>query len=41
MEELLSLPVEHIDPLTTRKVFEEVPGILPRLNIYEGGKHNV
>jgi trimethylamine--corrinoid protein Co-methyltransferase len=36
MEELLSLPVEHIDPVTTKRVFEEIPGIFPRLNTYEG-----
>jgi len=36
MAELLSLPVDHIDPATTRRVFQEIPGILPRLNIYEG-----
>jgi hypothetical protein len=40
MEKLLSLPVEHIDPATTKRVFEEIPGILPGLNIYEGRKHN-
>ncbi len=40
MVELLSLPVEHIDPATTRKVFKEIPGILPRLNIYMKGEHN-
>jgi trimethylamine--corrinoid protein Co-methyltransferase len=40
MEELLSLPIEHIDLAITNKVFEEIPGILPRLNIYEGGEHN-
>jgi len=28
-------PVEHIDPATTSRIFQEVPGILPRLNIYE------
>ena len=35
MKQLLSKPVEHIDPNTTKKVFQEIPGILPRLNIYE------
>jgi len=40
MQELLSLPVEHIDPATTSRVFEEIPGILPRLNIYMKGEHN-
>jgi len=36
MKELLKKPVEHIDEATTSKIFQEVPGILPRLNIYEG-----
>jgi len=36
MEELLSLPVEHIDPVTTKRVFAEIPGIFPRLNTYKG-----
>jgi trimethylamine---corrinoid protein Co-methyltransferase len=35
MQELLARPVEHIDQETTARIFEEVPGILPRLNIYE------
>jgi trimethylamine--corrinoid protein Co-methyltransferase len=35
MKELLARPVEHIDRETTAKIFEEIPGILPRLNIYE------
>ena len=35
MNELLSEPVEHIDPETTTRVFQEIPGLLPRLNIYE------
>jgi trimethylamine--corrinoid protein Co-methyltransferase len=35
MKELLAKPVEHIDQETTTRIFEEVPGILPRLNIYE------
>ena len=34
-KELLARPVGHIDQKTTARVFEEVPGILPRLNIYE------
>jgi len=41
MEKLLSLPVEHIDPATTKRIFEEIPGILPRLNIYKGREYNV
>jgi len=38
MNELLAKPVEHIDPSTTSKIFQEIPGILPRLNIYEEGR---
>jgi len=33
-QELLAKPVQHIDEATTRKVFEQTPGLLPRLNIY-------
>ncbi|KPK24501.1 MAG: hypothetical protein AMJ70_01740 [Dehalococcoidia bacterium SG8_51_3] len=35
MKELLAKPVEHIDRETTARIFEEIPGILPRLNTYE------
>jgi trimethylamine--corrinoid protein Co-methyltransferase len=35
MKELLARPVEHIDRETTARIFEEIPGILPRLNIHE------
>ena len=35
MKELLAKPVEHIDRETTARIFEEIPGILPRLNVYE------
>jgi hypothetical protein len=35
MKELLAKPVEHIDQEKTARIFEEIPGILPRLNIYE------
>jgi len=35
MKQLLSQPVEHIDPATTSRIFQEIPGILPRLNVYE------
>jgi trimethylamine--corrinoid protein Co-methyltransferase len=38
MNELLAKPVEHIDEATTAKIFDEVPGILPRLNVYGEGK---
>jgi len=36
MKELLVRPVQHIDRETTARIFEEIPGILPRLNVYEG-----
>jgi len=35
MEELLKTPVEHIDEETTEQIFREIPGLLPRLNLYE------
>ena len=35
MNELLARPVQHIDEETTARIFEEIPGILPRLNVYE------
>jgi len=35
MNELLARPVEHIGPATTTRIFQEIPGILPRLNIYQ------
>jgi trimethylamine--corrinoid protein Co-methyltransferase len=35
MKELLAKPVEHVDSVTTSKIFQEVPGLLPRLNVYE------
>ncbi len=38
MNELLAKPVEHIDPATTSKIFQEIPGLLPRLNVYEEGR---
>jgi len=34
MNELLARPVEHIDPETTARIFQEIPGLLPRLNVY-------
>ncbi len=37
MNELLAKLVEHIDEATTKKVFQEIPGLLPSLNIYEKG----
>ena len=38
MGELLAKPVEHIDPDTTARIFQEIPGLLPRLNVYKEGK---
>lgn len=37
MKELLAKPVEHIDEATTARIFEEIPGLLPRLNVYKRG----
>jgi len=38
MNELLAKPVEHIDQATTSRIFHEIPGLLPRLNVYEEGR---
>ncbi len=38
MKQLISQPVEHIDSATTSRIFREIPGILPRLNVHEEGK---
>jgi trimethylamine--corrinoid protein Co-methyltransferase len=38
MKELLGKPVEHIDPATTARIFQEIPGLLSRLNVYEEGR---
>jgi len=35
MKELLARPVKHIDEETTDRIFREIPGLLPRLNMYE------
>jgi len=37
MKDLLARPVKHIDRKTTTRIFEEIPGLLPRLNVYERG----
>ena len=34
MNQLLAKPVEHIDEATTGRIFQEIPGLLPRLNVY-------
>ena len=36
LQELRARPVEHIDPDTTARIFREIPGLLPRLNVYKG-----
>ena len=38
MKELLAKPVEHIGQATTSKIFQEIPGLLPRLNVYQEGR---
>jgi len=38
MNQLLAQPVEHIDRATTSRIFQEIPGLLPRLNVYEEGR---
>jgi len=38
LQELLARPVEHIDPATTARIFQGIPGLLPRLNVYEKGR---
>jgi trimethylamine--corrinoid protein Co-methyltransferase len=35
MQELLATPVEHIDQDTTSRIFQEIPGLVARLNVYE------
>ncbi|MBW2561789.1 MAG: hypothetical protein JRE40_13170, partial [Deltaproteobacteria bacterium] len=35
MNGLLARPVKHIDEETTDRIFREIPGLLPRLNMYE------
>ncbi len=37
VQELLAKPVEYIDEATTETIFKEIPGLLPRLNVYKGG----
>ncbi len=37
LRELLAKPVEHIDEAKTETLFKEIPGLLPRLNVYKGG----
>ncbi len=35
MNELLAKPVDHIDRTTASRIFNEIPGVLPRLNVYK------
>lgn len=35
MQSLLAKPVDHIDEATTTRIFDEIPGLLPRLNVYK------
>jgi len=35
VQELLAKPVEHLSPDITKRIFSEIPGLLPRLNIYK------
>jgi hypothetical protein len=38
MNQLLEKPVEHIDEKATARIFKEIPGLLPRLNVYQERK---
>ena len=38
MQELLAKPAPYIDPLITAEIFTQIPGLLPRLNVYEEAK---
>ncbi len=38
LQALLAKPVEHLDAAVTERIFQEIPGLLPGLNVYEGGK---
>ncbi len=38
MKELIAKPVNHIDEAKTEFIFKEIPGLLPSLNVYKGGK---
>jgi trimethylamine--corrinoid protein Co-methyltransferase len=35
MEQFLAQPVKHIDQTTANRIFNEIPGLLNRLNVYE------
>ena len=39
MNELLGRPVQHISQQTTELIFREIPGLLPRLNVYGERSH--
>lgn len=38
MKALLAKPVDSIDREKTSRIFNEIPGLLPRLNVYEEGR---
>ena len=40
LRELRAKPVEHIDPATAARIFREIPGLLPELNVYKGDKQS-
>ena len=35
MNQLLAKPVQHIEEAITNRIFQEIPGLLPRLNVYK------
>jgi trimethylamine:corrinoid methyltransferase-like protein len=39
MQELLEKPVDHIDQAVVERIFREIPGLLPRLNVYAERKN--
>jgi len=38
MKDILAKPVEHIDREKTSQIYNEIPGLLPRLNNYDEGR---
>jgi len=38
MQELLSLPTKHLSKDNISRIYDEIPGLLPRLNIHEQEK---
>jgi trimethylamine--corrinoid protein Co-methyltransferase len=35
MNDILNKPANHIDETTTNKIYDQIPGLLPRLNVYK------